>query len=454
MRIKNGKTKQLGYTRRILAGLCLAGQLGLAAGICPGTGQIQRSGRLREESVRCMAPSGQAAISYEAAVPPKEKNDPKLSLHAQSAVLVDGLTGRILYGKNENDIRPMASTTKIMTCILALEAGGLDEFAEASANAAAQPQVRLGIKKGERYRIRDLLYALMLESYNDAAVMIAEKTAGSTEEFSRRMNEKAESLGCRDTWFITPNGLDKKEEDEDGTARIHSTTAADLAQILRYCITQSPKKEEFLKITGTADYYFTDESGKRAFSCRNHNALLTMMDGVLTGKTGFTGGAGYCYTGALLRDGRLYIISLLGCGWPPHKTYKWADARTLFSYGLKQYELIDIFKPEPDHTVRTEGGICWGKNPEGILCAVMKQEEKEGHLKILLNKEEIGQIKRTVMLPECISTPVKEGEALGKIRYSLDGRKLGEYGLYADRDIEALTFLAAWKHICGMFFIF
>lgn len=116
-----------------------------------------------------------AAASYEAAALPKEQNDPKLSLHAQSAVLMDGLTGRILYGKNENDIRPMASTTKIMTCILALEAGGLDEFAEASSNAAAQPQVRLGVKKGERYQIRDLLYALMLESYNDAAVMIAEK---------------------------------------------------------------------------------------------------------------------------------------------------------------------------------------------------------------------------------------------------------------------------------------
>ena len=284
--------------------------------------------------------------------------------------------------------------------------------------------------------------------------MIAEKTAGSTEEFSRRMNEKAESLGCRDTWFITPNGLDKKEEDENGTERIHSTTAADLAQILRYCITQSPQKEEFLKITRTSDYYFTDESGKRAFSCRNHNALLTMMDGALTGKTGFTGGAGYCYTGALFRDGRLYIISLLGCGWPPHKTYKWADARRLFSYGLEQYELTDIFKPEPEHTICTEGGICWGENPEGVLHAVMKQEETDSRLEILLNKEEKEEIRREVTLPERIFAPVKKGELLGNIQYSLGDRKLGEYGLYADRDIEALTVPAAWKHICGMFFIF
>ena len=432
MRIKKEKTQQRGCIRRILAGLCLAGQLGLAAGLCPEIGQIQRSGIIQEKGVMYTAASGGAAASYEAAALPKEQNDPKLSLHAQSAVLMDGLTGRILYGKNENDIRPMASTTKIMTCILALEAGGLDEFAEASSNAAAQPQVRLGVKKGERYQIRDLLYALMLESYNDAAVMIAEKTAGSTEEFSRRMNEKAESLGCRDTWFITPNGLDKKEEDENGTERIHSTTAADLAQILRYCITQSPQKEEFLKITRTSDYYFPDD----------------------TGKTGFTGGAGYCYTGALFRDGRLYIISLLGCGWPPHKTYKWADARRLFSYGLEQYKLTDIFKPEPEHTICTEGGICWGENPEGVLHAVMKREETDSRLEILLNKEEKEEIRREVTLPERIFAPVKKGELLGNIQYSLGDRKLGEYGLYADRDIEALTVPAAWKHICGMFFIF
>ena len=181
----------------------------------------------------------------------------------------------------------------------------------------------MGVRKGEQYRLKDLLYGLMLESYNDAAVMIAEFIGGTREGFAAMMNEKARELGCKDTWFITPNGLDAQETDEKGEIHTHSTTAKDLARILLYCIQESPKKEEFLKITRTSDYYFTDESGKRAFSCRNHNALLTMMDGALTGKTGFTGGAGYCYTGALFRDGRLYIISLLGCGWPPHKTYKW-----------------------------------------------------------------------------------------------------------------------------------
>ena len=386
--------------------------------------------------------------------PVKAQEQEELRLYSQSAVLMDGLSGRILYGKNAEQIRPMASTTKIMTCILALENGKTEEWVSASSYAASQPKVRMGVRKGEQYRLKDLLYGLMLESYNDAAVMIAEFIGGTREGFAAMMNEKARELGCKDTWFITPNGLDAQETDEKGEIHTHSTTAKDLARILLYCIQESPKKEEFLKITRTSDYYFTDESGKRAFSCRNHNALLTMMDGALTGKTGFTGGAGYCYTGALFRDGRLYIISLLGCGWPPHKTYKWADARRLFSYGLEQYELTDIFKPEPEHTICTEGGICWGENPEGVLHAVMKQEETDSRLEILLNKEEKEQIRREVMLPERIFAPVKKGELLGNIQYSLGDRKLGEYGLYADRDIEALTVPAAWKHICGMFFIF
>ena len=133
-----------------------------------------------------------------------------LKLYAQAAVLMDGDTGRILYGKGQDIIRPMASTTKIMTCILALENGRGEDAVKASSNAASQPKVAPGGAGRRGVQAGGPAVCLMLESYNDAAVMIAEKTAGSTEEFSRRMNEKAESLGCRDTWFITPNGLDKK----------------------------------------------------------------------------------------------------------------------------------------------------------------------------------------------------------------------------------------------------
>lgn len=438
-----------GAGKKLFAGVCLAAQLGLAAGLWSEAEPVSWQWVDEKGTAVCKEKgSGRPADVSQS------QSTPKISLYARSAVLMDGLTGRILYGKNEHESRPMASTTKIMTCILALEEGKLDEFAEVSSCAASQPQVHMGVKKGERYRIRDLLYALMLESYNDAAVIIAEHTAGSTEAFSRLMNEKALRLGCRDTWFITPNGLDGRKKDASGTERIHSTTAADLARILCYCITQSPKKEQFLEITSASDYYFTDESGKRAFSCRNHNAFLSMMEGALTGKTGFTGEAGYCYTGALLRDERLYIIALLGSGWPPHKTYKWTDAGTLFSYGINQYELADVFEPEPDHSLFVQGGICWGENPQGILKAVMREEDRDGHLKLLLSKEEKEKIKRTVMLPESTAAPVKEGEVLGRVRYSLGDMELGSYRLYADRSVERLTFWAAWKHIWKDFLFF
>lgn len=169
--------------------------------------------------------------------------DEPSKLYAQSAVLMDADSGRILFGKEEKKIRPMASTTKIMTCILALEHMKEGQVVKVSDYAVCQPKVRLGVKGKEEFYIEDLLYSLMLESHNDSAVVIAEGIAGSVEEFAAMMNEKAKKLGCKDTYFITPNGLDAY--DEKGT---HSTTAADLARIMRYCITESPKRKRSLRL--------------------------------------------------------------------------------------------------------------------------------------------------------------------------------------------------------------
>lgn len=164
----------------------------------------------------------------------------------------------------------------------------------------------------------------MLESHNDAAVMIAETIGGSVEEFASLMNEKAAAIGCTDTHFVTPNGLDASDAGGD-----HHTTAADLARIMRYCVWISPKAAQFLAVTQTRSYTFWDLEKKNMFNCYNHNALLDQMDGAVSGKTGFTAKAGYCYTGALERDGKRLIVSLLACGWPSHKNYKWADAAKL-----------------------------------------------------------------------------------------------------------------------------
>ena len=206
----------------------------------------------------------------------------ELQLYAQAAVLMDADSGRVLYGKNEEAKLPMASTTKIMTCILALEYGSPEQIVEVSSYAASMPKVKLYVKSGEKYYLRDLLYSLMLESHNDSAVVIAEAVGGSVEQFAAMMNQKARDIGCYDSYFITPNGLDAKVNE---TGKVHSTTAADLARIMAYCVTDSPEKERFLEITRTQGYDFTDVDGTRSFHCNNHNAFLGMMQEALSGKT-------------------------------------------------------------------------------------------------------------------------------------------------------------------------
>ena len=253
------------------------------------------------------------------------------NLYALSAVLMDGENGRVLYGKEAYKGRPNASTTKVMTCILALELAKGDDYVQVSGNAASQPQTRLGMREGQQFYLEDLLYSLMLKSHNDSAVAIAEHIGGSVEGFAEKMNEKAKELGCKDTHFVTPNGLDG--EDEGG---IHHTTARDLALIMAYAI----KNATFVHITQTRDYTFTDISGKKHYSVHNTNAFLDMETGVISGKTGFTGNAGYCYVCAVRQDERLFIVALLGCGWPGNKNYKWSDTKKLLSYGRENYQYV------------------------------------------------------------------------------------------------------------------
>ncbi len=337
-------------------------------------------------------------------------------LFAKAAVLMDAASGRVLYEKNGNEVLSMASTTKIVTCIVALENADLEETVSVSAYAASMPKVKMYIKKGEHYKLGDLLYSLMLESHNDVAVAISEHVGQSFLEkelqekdvadfsveeskkavaaFAALMNEKAAQLGCKNTWFITPNGLDAtetfylrggdadREEAEVGEAtdtrkglagttsgegeatdtrgasagttsgegeatfiRKHSTTATELAILMSYCVLHSPQKEKFLEITGTPSYTVSSLEGRNSF-CTNHNAFLNMMEGAFSGKTGFTNQAGYCYTGALERDGRTYVVALLACGWPNNKTYKWKDSKTLFTYGVENYSYQEFAQAE------------------------------------------------------------------------------------------------------------
>ena len=348
----------------------------------------------------------------------QQEEKEKLSLNARAAVLMDADSGRILYGKNETMAFPMASTTKIMTLIVALEHNEPDQIVMASAGASAMPEVRLGVHEGERYRMEDLYYAMMLESFNDAAMMIAEGTVGSVENFAELMNEKAISLGCTQTYFITPNGLDAA--DEKG---VHSSTAEDMAKIMRYAI----DNEDFLKITQTADYSFTDCDRKRSFEVHNKNVLLTMMDGVLSGKTGYTADAGYCYVCAVKKYDRTFIAALLGSGWPPHKGYKWSDVQTLLDYGDKnyRYQTIDISKGVPDRQVHVMNG-------EQDFATV---RAKQTNYRFLLSSEDKVHVES--VLPGQLEAPVEAGQPVGSIQVFVNGDLTAENDYVTINKIDA-----------------
>lgn len=358
--------------------------------------------------------------------------DDSLALYAQSAVLMDADTGRILYAKNAEEQRPMASTTKIMTLILALENANPDDIVMISDYAASMPDVQLHLRAGEHYRLGDLLYSMMLESHNDSAVAIAEHVGGTVPGFAALMNAKARDIGCYATYFITPNGLDA--EDDTG---VHSTTAADLARILCYCIMQSPKKEEFLKITRTNAYSFSDLEGIRTFTVGNKNAFLHMMEGALTGKTGFTGNAGYCYVGALRQEERTFIVALLACGWPNNRSYKWSDTRKLMNYGLEHFTYRNVWQEPKLPELPVKNGIPDRGNLEEEARIRLRLSSEEPDLKLLLSEGE--QVQVETHISQEVTAPVEPGMLLGSVRYLLDGQVVKVYTVEAAEDVEAVT---------------
>lgn len=364
------------------------------------------------------------------------------NLYALSAVLMDGENGRVLYGKEAYKGRPNASTTKVMTCILALELAKGDDYVQVSENAASQPQTRLGMREGQQFYLEDLLYSLMLKSHNDSAVAIAEHIGGSVEGFAEKMNEKAKELGCKDTHFVTPNGLDG--EDEGG---IHHTTARDLALIMAYAI----KNATFVHITQTRDYTFTDISGKKHYSVHNTNAFLDMETGVISGKTGFTGNAGYCYVCAVRQDERLFIVALLGCGWPGNKNYKWSDTKKLLSYGRENYQYVMLPElpqlPEIPVTEAAPGkedpypqkSDRSGYPPKQVMLkihAVLSEKDREK--RYLLKKTET--ITWETELPDKLPAPIQKNQKISTLHAKLNGKELLSCLVTADDKIDRITY--------------
>lgn len=355
----------------------------------------------------------------------------EINLNAKAAVIMDAESGKILYEKSKDQKMPNASTTKILTCLYILKHCDLDQMAEVSKNAAMQPKVRLGVREGEKYKVKDLLYGLMLESYNDCAVVLAEHAEGSVKKFEKRMNQMAENLGTLNTHFVTPNGLDGI--DKKGR---HETTAQDLAKIMARCI----KNQQFLEITQTKQYTFTDGSRKRRFICNNHNALLSSMQGVISGKTGYTSKAGYCYVGAVKQKNMTMTFSVLASGWPPHKTYKWKDVRKLVQYATDHYERREIIA---DTSKIKEISIKNGLKEKVLL--------KTGNLKAAFLVKKTDKIKIESILPSFIDAPVKEGQKVGEIKYFINGKSQKSVPIYTKQSVKQKDYWYYFEKIIQRF---
>ncbi len=336
-----------------------------------------------------------------------KKSAPIKGMYARAYCLYDPDTNRVIYGRNETEKLPMASTTKIMTCIIALEEGKQTDKIRFSGYAASMPDVQLNAKKGDTFYLKDLLYSLMLESHNDTAVAIAEHIGGSVEGFAEKMNKKARLLNCKHTHFVTPNGLDDKK---------HYTTAADLCKIAGYAI----KNKDFLKIIGTQSYSFQELKKKQSYQIHSHNLFLTSYPGAIGIKTGYTGNAGYCFCGAAKRNGMTLISSVLASGFPPHKTYKWSDTRKLMDYGFQNYKQIKI---SPVPVPRLLSIFHSSKDDISLQC---KTSEK---LQFTLSARDT--VTHKTELPSRLKAPIRKGDIVGYEKYYQNGTLLYQFPILA-----------------------
>lgn len=274
---------------------------------------------------------------------------PDEDLTARAAVLMDAATGKILYQKDPDLRLPPASTTKVMTAILALESGRkLTETLTVSKTATRVPATKLYLRPGQSLTIEDLLYAIMLSSANDASMVLAEGIGGSVEHFADLMTKRATELGAANSHFANPHGL---------TAVDHFSTARDLAVLFRYAM-RNPTFREVVqtKISSvSSNTIVKKKTVARRISVRNHNRLLWNFDGAIGGKTGYTHAAQKCFVGAVTRNGATLIVSILGA------RDQWGDTKRLLEYGFDNYDSLKTAppagKPAPTEsvTVRPEG---------------------------------------------------------------------------------------------------
>lgn len=307
---------------------------------------------------------------------------------AQGAILMDYKTGRVLWAKNEHTPLAMASTTKIMTAIIAIENKSLEDKVIVSKKAQNTPPVKMFLKEGEEIRLKDLLYALMMQSSNDAAVAIAEYVGGDVETFCQMMTNKAKEIGTKDTIFRTPNGLDSLD---------HHSTAYDMALISRYAL----NNKEFTDIINTKNTSF--KTSRTNYNIINKNRLLYEFDGANGIKTGYTGKAGHCFVGSATKNDMTLISVVLASGWGNKgKSQKWIDTKSILNYGFNNFKYETI---------------------------LLKDNSKE---EILVNKGEKEKI--PLYYEKDLTIPIKSNEK-DKIIINTEYEKIIEAPIYKDQKI-------------------
>jgi len=342
-------------------------------------------------------------------------------ISANSAVVMEQTTKSILFSKNSKAKMKPASTTKILTAICALEYGNIDDIVTVSVNAANQEGSSMYIEAGEKIKLESLIYGLMLNSGNDAAVAIAEHISGSEKKFSELMNKKAKEIGAKSCNFVTPNGLDDDN---------HFVTAEDLALITAYAL----KNEKFCEIVKTRTKLVTTEKNVKKY-LTNHNKMLGLYNGCIGVKTGFTKASGRTLVTAAEKNGIKIIAVTLKA---PND---WNDHKKLLDYGFSIVEEIELV---------SEGKILKKaevKNGVKDYCELVC-EKGYNDIKIKNNKDKF-EVKYDI---KRLKAPVIKNEVAGRVYVIKNGKRIFETKLLAAENVEKIYTEDSYWDIFKRFF--
>ena len=317
---------------------------------------------------------------------------------AKAAILIDADSGKVLYEHNSKKRLPMASTTKIMSALLAVESGSLDEQFKVDDNAIKVEGSSMGLKSGDFVTQRDLCYGMMLPSGNDAANATAVRVSGSIENFVSLMNKRAKEIGLKSTNFVTPSGLDDYTDN-------HYSTASDMATLTAYAL----KNETFAEICSTKSVKLKFGNPPYDRWLSNTNKLIGACEGIIGVKTGFTDKAKRCLVSACRRDGTTLICVTL------NDPNDWKDHSNLYEFGFSQYKRISLKPKISSFKVPIVG------SDDDTVSASCRNE-----IKVSVHNDEEDKITQVVVLNQVNYAPITNGEQLGYVNYYIDKRLIGQ----------------------------